>query len=163
MRFTVVAVMSCAGCLVCGCQERTSREEASKRFDMELVNTLNNVGVEQAILAQHTLYPYHFVTDGEELNQLGQHDLDVLARHFRQYAGTLNIRPGEVPAQLYEARVVHVAERLKQAGVEADRVNIADGMPGGTGMSSERAVIILAATAGGSGRSRGYSGGRITQ
>jgi hypothetical protein len=163
MRFAVVVTIGCAGCLALGCQERVSREEAGRRFDMELVNTLNNVGVEQAILAQHTLYPYHFVVDGEELNELGRRDLAVLARHFRQRAGTLNIRPGEVPAQLYEARVVHVAEGLRQAGVEADRVNIADGMAGGDGMSSERAVIILAKTIDGAARGGSYSRGRITQ
>ena len=61
MRLAVVLLAGCAGCLVLGCQERMIQEEAGRQLDMGLVNTLNNIGVEEAILAQHTLYPYHFV------------------------------------------------------------------------------------------------------
>lgn len=139
-----------AVCLLCGlllgCQESASENGPDKNIDAELVRTLNNIGLENAIITQHTIYPYHFVTDGEQLNELGRRDLAVLARHFTENAGVLNVRRGEEPAALYEARVNHVIQNLKQAGVDTGRLQVSDGMPGGTGMSSERVVTILKQT-----------------
>ncbi len=54
----------------------------------------------------------------------------------------LNVRRGETTAELYEARVAHVLSRLKEAGVEANRMSVSDGMPGGSGMPSARLVIV---------------------
>jgi hypothetical protein len=134
-------------CLVCGllagCEEEATEGKASKNLDVELVNTLNNIGVENAIITQHTLYPYHFVTDGEKLNDLGQGDFAVLAKHFKEHPGLLNIRRGEASDALYEARVASVMAGLKETGVETSRVSVSDAMPGGTGMPSERVVTIL--------------------
>jgi hypothetical protein len=128
---------------VSGCQE-DAKTAADKRLDTELVKTLNNIGVENAIITQHTLYPYHFVVGGDGLNELGQRDFAVLARHFAAHPGVLNVRRAEeTPSELYQARVAHVTGRLKEAGVEPERVNISDGMPGGTGLRSEKVVTIL--------------------
>jgi len=136
-----------AACLLCsvllGCQENVSENGSDKNIDAELVKTLNNIGIENAIITQHTIYPYHFVTDGEQLNELGRRDLAVLARHFTENAGIVNIRRGQEPAALYEARVAHVTEALKKAGVDTARLKVSDEMPGGTGMPSERLVTIL--------------------
>jgi hypothetical protein len=126
-----------------GCEE-DARTAGNKRFDTELVRTLNNIGVENAILAQHTLYPYHFVADGAALNELGQRDFAVLARHFTEYPGLLNVRAGDgISAELYQARVAYVTNRLKEAGVKPGRVSVSDGMPGGPGLRSEKVVTIL--------------------
>jgi len=148
MKLTDVATLCVVCGLVAGCEERMSKQDAGKKVDTELVNVLNNVGIENAIVAQHTLYPYHFVSNSEKLNGLGERDLDVLARHFRDYPGELSVRRGDAPEAMYESRVAQVVERLKQAGVKTDRVSIADGMPGGTGMTSERTVMILDETSG---------------
>jgi hypothetical protein len=99
--------------------------------------------VENAIIAEHTLYPYHFVPDGDELNELGRRDFSVLARHFTEQTGSLNIRRGTTVPGLYEARVTVVIESLKEAGIDVSRVRLSDGMPGGSGMPSERVVTIL--------------------
>jgi len=138
------AVAICLMCgLMSGCQE-DARTAADKRLDNELVRTLNNIGVENAIITQHTLYPYHFVVDGERLNELGQRDFAVLARHFSEHPGLLNVRQGEgISGELYQARVAQVVSRLKEAGVEPGRVSISDGEPGGPGIRSERVVTIL--------------------
>ncbi len=133
--------------LVCGvlagCAEEATEGKANKNLDAELVTTLNNIGVENAIITQHTLYPYHFVTDGEKLNDLGQRDFAVLAKQYKEHPGLLNIRRGEASDALYEARVASVMAGLKEAGVETSRVSVSDAMPGGTGMPSERVVTIL--------------------
>jgi hypothetical protein len=143
-------------CLVCGLMtgcEEDARTAADKHFDKEMVRTLNNVGVENAIITQHTLYPYHFVPDGEKLNGLGQRDFAVLARHFGEHPGQLNVRRGEgTSPELYKARVAYVTDRLNEAGIEPGRVKVTDGMPGGPGTTSERVVTILQKEAEGSRR-----------
>ncbi len=151
-------------CLACGMMggcEEDARTAADQRFDNEMVRTLNNVGVENAIITQHTLYPYHFVPDGERLNDLGQRDFAVLARHFTEHPGLLNIRRGEgTSPELYKARVAYVTNRLKEAGIEPGRVSVSDGMPGGPGTPSERVVTILQKEA--NGRTRSSYEGTIT-
>ncbi len=129
--------------LLAGCNEKQAQSQDSPDLDRELVKTLNNVGIENAIITQRTLYPYHFVSDGATLNDLGQRDLAVLARHFREHPGTLRVQGEGVDKSLYEARVAYVVGRLKDAGVETGRMSVSEGMPGGPGMPSERMVTIL--------------------
>ena len=119
MRASGVVAICLVGGLLAGCKE-DARTAGNKRLDTELVRTLNNIGVENAILAQHTLYPYHFVTDGTALNELGQRDFAVLARHFAEYPGLLNVRPGDgVSAELYQAR-----SRLRDESAQASRCRV---------------------------------------
>lgn len=142
MRLFYVAAVCLTYGVLCGCEENMAVDR-TKDLDVQLVNTINNVQVENAIIAQHTLYPYHFVADGEDLNDLGQRDFGVLAKHFKEHPGILNLRRGQAGADLYEARVAHVMSGLKKAGIETKRMSVADGMPGGPGMPSEQAVTIL--------------------
>ncbi len=137
-----------AVCLICGwlagCEaEQQPVNDPDVNLDTELVRTLNDIGIENAILAQHTLYPYHFVSNADSLNELGQRDLAVLARHFREYPGALQIQGAEGDGDLYEARVAHVLGRLKDAGVDTDRMTVSDGMPGGSGVPAGRVITIL--------------------
>jgi hypothetical protein len=143
MRTSGVVAICLLGGLLSGCPE-DARTAADRRLDQELVKTLNNIGVENAILTQHTLYPYHFVVDGEKLNDLGQRDFAVLARHFTEHPGLLNVRQGEgISPELYKARITYVTSRLKDAGIDPARVSISDGMPGGPGLPAERVVTVL--------------------
>ena len=141
LHYTVVICLTWG--LLAGCNEPQPSKPNDGNLDVELVKTLNNIGVENAIITQHTLYPYHFVANAKELNELGQRDLTVLARHFAAHPGTLNIQSGNAPNDLYKARTAHVLSELKVAGVDADRINISDGMPGGSGMPAEQVVTIL--------------------
>ncbi|MFC1761634.1 hypothetical protein ACFL6U_06080 [Planctomycetota bacterium] len=125
-----------------GCAD-TAHTGIDRQGDIELVGMVNNIGVENAIIAQHTLYPYHFEPDGAKLNELGLSDLKVLTRHFREHSGTLNIRRGETNHEIYEARLLYVIDKLRTAGIEKERVEILDGMPGGSGMASEQVVKVL--------------------
>ncbi len=164
MKLADVAAVCVVCSLLIGCEKQVSREETGRKLDMELVNVLNNIELENAIVTQHTLYPYHFVADGETLNRLGQRDLAVLARHFAKHAGSLNIRRGDTPAELYDARVAQAVQQLKQAGVSADQMTISDDMPGGQGMPSERVVVILSQSADKRYTTRRTAGtGRITE
>ena len=129
--------------LVAGCNEAITKNEDRQLINTELVNTYNNVAIENAIISQHTLYPYYFVNNGIELNELGDKDLGVLAKHFMEHPGKLNIKRGDVTDELYDARVKYVLEKLKQIGVDEKKISIADDMPGGTGQSSEKVLIIM--------------------
>jgi len=142
MRFGRTLGICVACCLVAGCEEY-SQKETRKDLDIELIKAINNIGLENAIVVQHTLYPYHFVANGDGLNDLGRRDFGVLASHYKEHPGPLTIRQGDAPAELYERRVAHVSQRLQQAGVEVSRVGLSDGMPGGTGMPSGRVVLII--------------------
>jgi len=166
MRLWCAGIICLAGVLLAGCEEEQAASKNQKNLDVELVNTVNNLQVENAIITQHTLYPYHFATDGAGLNDLGQRDLMVLARHFKEHPGVLNVRQGETGAELYSARVAQVQSRLKEAGVDTGRMTISDGMPGGPGMRSEAIVTTTPKTSGGSsttGSGGGSSSGSITR
>ena len=165
MRLWCAGILCLAGALLAGCEaEHKATIENRKKLDIELVNTVNNIQVENAIVTQHTLYPYHFVTDGAGLNDLGQRDLMVLARHYQEQPGALNVRQGQASAALYGARVAQVQSRLKEAGVDMGRVTISDGMPGGPGMPSEAIkttkpkITAPDSSMGGSGSYSGSSG-----
>jgi len=138
-----LALMTSLFCvLMAGCYQSVQKSP-ERAINTELVNSLNDIAMENAVVSQHTLFPYHFIENAAELNELGQRDLTILARHFMENPGCLNVRQDNIPADLYEARVSLVREKLKQAGVKTDRINISDDMPGGSGITSERVVTIL--------------------
>jgi hypothetical protein len=129
--------------LVIGCQENMQENSNNHLINSQLVNTYNDVAIQNAIISQHTLFSYHFVENGAELNELGQKDLAVLTSHFMKHPGHLNIRKRNTPGGLYNARVSLVRKRLLQAGIAMERISISDDMPGGSGMTSERVLVIL--------------------
>lgn len=109
--------------------------------DIQIVDAVRDSGVKAAIVAQHTLYPYHFETDGDMLNPLGQRDLAVLAAHLRSHTGQINIPKGNLDAKMYDSRVANVNEALKAAGVNAGNVKIVDSL-GGTGTLTPSEDVI---------------------
>lgn len=140
-RKIMIAVLCCISSI--GCNESAKKEPDKPLMNRELISSYNDIAIQNAIVSQHTIYPYHFVKNAAQLNELGRRDVAVLAGHFMKHAGDLNIRRSDTPVDLYEARVNAVVERLQLAGVDMKRMNIADAMPGGSGMASERIVIIL--------------------
>ena len=138
---TIMMISFCI--LIAGCTESTKTSQDKHRINSQLINTYNDIAMQNAIVSQHTMFPYHFVKNGAELNELGERDLGILAKHFVEHTGQLNIRRGNTPADLYTTRTNLVIDKLQRAGVDTERMNISDGMPGGSGMASERILIIL--------------------
>jgi hypothetical protein len=109
------------------------------------IETVNDGAVRNAIVAQHTLYPYHFMDGSADLNELGRRDISVLASHFRRYPGQVNLRKGAEDGVVYQARAKNVADALVAAGVAQGTVKVGDGMPGGDGMDASRVLVIMEA------------------
>ncbi len=144
MRPATVIIGMAVLAVAAGCQlEEQYSDDENARLNAWLVNTYKDIGIENAILREHTLYPYHFVANSGQLNELGKRDLLILAGHYRENPGELNINQGGVADPLYKQRVEACVELLVQAGVDASRVQVDDGLAGGEGMSSERVVVIL--------------------
>jgi len=129
---------------MCGCEPADNpKRDGVAKIDKWLVNSFSDAAINNAIIRQHTLFPYHFTPDSPELNELGRRDLGVLAAHYREHPGKLNIRRGDVSNELYDARVKAVGEMLAEANAQTQRIQIRDELPGGDGMVSEKVVIIL--------------------
>ena len=104
---------------------------------------LLGASMQRAIVVQSALYPYHFVPDSAELNELGVNDLNVLAMHLRDHAGSLLISRGGASKELHEARVRAVLAALEESGVAKTQVAVHDGLPGGDGLPSTKVVEIM--------------------
>jgi hypothetical protein len=108
-----------------------------------LINSFTDSAINEAIISQHTLYPYQFETGGATLNELGRRDLKVLAAHFKDNPGQLNVRRGDAAQALYDARVNAVTSALAEGGVVKGRVSIVNSLPGGEGAYADRVLKIL--------------------
>lgn len=122
----------------CCCCGGITNSPDSVEINTWLVETVADVGVRDAIVRQHTLFAYQFEPNSPNLNELGRHDLDVLADAYRQNPGPLSIRRGDATPALYKARVESVNDALRQAGVDVSRVKVVDAPAGGDGMASDR-------------------------
>jgi hypothetical protein len=107
-----------------------------------LITAYNDTAMENAIIVQHSLYPYHFVNNSDQLNELGRRDLSVLVKHFKEYPGQLNISRDGTSKSLYQARLAYVTGQLKKDGIDISKLTISDGLPGGSGMTSSEVVQI---------------------
>ena len=141
-----------------GCK---SEKELNQLRSIEAMRTgemSRNAAIEQAIISQHTFYPYHFVSGTAHLNSLGRNDLSVLVRHYMHAAGELSLSRGDANDALYQARSQALAAELKSAGIASGRVSVVEGRPGGDGISGARLVKILDAPTGPLGATPSASG-----
>ncbi len=143
MKLYTMITMALLGILLMGCNESAERNRDRHIINRELVNTYSDIAVQNAIISQHTLYPYHFEKNSAELNELGERDLGILATHFAKNPGQLNLRHDGVSADIYRARIELVLDKLQEAGINVGQMSVADGMPGGSGMLSEKIITVL--------------------
>lgn len=130
----------------CCCDDTDERQEAisyQRWADKRLAAWPHEAAIENAIISQHTLFPYHFAPDSGNLNELGNRDLGILARHYLYNSGRLNIRRGSASESLYRERVDNVVATLRSIGVEMATVRVSDGPAGGEGIASEELLHIL--------------------
>ena len=135
-------ILSVLMAAVGGC-DNTQIGTDQKAVHVWLINTVNDTAMRNAIVRQRTLFPYHFDVNAATLNELGQHDLAVLAGHYMQHPGNINIRRGGAPKQLYDARVATVTGILRNAGIDTRRMKATDLPAGGDGIASEEVLVIV--------------------
>jgi hypothetical protein len=142
-----------------GCWSPADPEVMPGRAAQWSGDSIRAAAINKAIVQQHVIYPYHFVTNSAELNPLGLRDLGVLAEYYTAHPGALSIRRAGAAQKLYDERVVAVMDKLKASGVAIERLAVADTAPGGDGISSERLVHILREPAVLTGGTTGAEGG----
>lgn len=147
----------------CTCNQEKKTVESNVVKEPHVIDLYSDLAIQNAIIAQHTIYPYHFVNNSAALNALGQRDLAVLANHFAQNPGELTVRRDQADNALQQARIETVMARLSEGGVEASRIRISDGMAGGAGMSTSDIIEVLVRSREPFTDSRGYSTGFSTQ
>ncbi len=132
---------------LCGCcapqKEKVSNPIDQSQVDRAIVGIYSDMAIQNAIIAQHTLYPYHFVNNSANLNTIGERDLSVLIAHFLNNPGKLIVQQGAADDLLYQSRAQLVYEKLLAGGIVQEKINITDGMPGGDGMPSGSVIEIL--------------------
>ena len=129
----------------CGCQEEQADTNTvdESEVNRKIVDTYSDLAIQNAIIAQHTLYPYHFVNNGAQLNGLGERDLSVLVQHFQDNPGQLILQQGGTESLLYQSRAQTVYEKLLAGGIPDGKIQINDGMPGCDGIASNSIIEIL--------------------
>ena len=77
-------VLALAGCTTPIGHEYVYQDSAERRMaNVEMVRAYENEQVANGIVRQKTLYAYHFVPDTPIITELGEHDLTILAKHYR--------------------------------------------------------------------------------
>ncbi|MFC1805463.1 hypothetical protein ACFL09_00595 [Planctomycetota bacterium] len=147
MKPSVLLVLGIVAVLVAGCTPEIPPLEDRAEYNAGLVNSVLDQAIRNAIIRQHTLFGYHFVDNAATLNELGQHDLELLAARHKEHPGTVLVRQGDTAPELFEARVNEVKRLLVEAGVDEKRVKVEDGTPGGDGMPMARVLVIAGASA----------------
>lgn len=98
----------------------------------------------QGVVRQRALFEAHFIPDSDRLSALGRRDVAVLADAMRTTGGGISVRCSSASPELLAARVTTVRNSLIAAGIAPSRLVINDQMPGGTGTTTEDALMIRA-------------------
>lgn len=114
--------------------------EIDKRYVREPFEDQARAGV----LRQRALFDLHFRPGSDELTPLGERDLAILAEAVEEDGGAISVRRGSTGERLYKSRVETVRAGLLAAGIDARRIRIDDGSPGGEGVATGEAILIRA-------------------
>ncbi|MCL4217278.1 MAG: hypothetical protein KJ052_09795 [Candidatus Hydrogenedentes bacterium] len=141
-----LAALSLAGCANWAARSDMHRRqlpEERRDSNVMMAKDLQDDQIRNGIIAQSTLYPYHFVSNTAVLNPLGERDLQFLADYYKSHEGVLSIRRKGATPDLYADRLAAVTDFLAKEGVDTNRVRLEDQPAAGDGMASEQIVKIL--------------------
>jgi len=143
MRSLVILIAAASLAGLGGCKHSESARTQRVGMNSWAVEQYHDDAIRNGVVAQHTLYNHHFYPNAVELNELGRRDLRILADHYRDNPGRLNLRRGVEEETLYDARVAYVTEALRIRGVDPERIDVQNAISGGSGMASSDVVVIL--------------------
>jgi outer membrane protein OmpA-like peptidoglycan-associated protein len=82
----LAAVLAAAGCHTSVGNEYVYQDVVGQRAaNREMVVGAQNEQEANGVVRQKSVFPHHFVADSPELNELGQHDLKILAAHYKDH------------------------------------------------------------------------------
>jgi hypothetical protein len=120
------------------------KETPYSRGEMWIGDAIQQASLDRAIVAERTLYPFHFATGTSELNDLGKRDLRVLAKHVARHGGAVHLHRGSTTDEVYAARAQAVEAALEAEGVAPEQASVVDEAPQGPGIPAHRAASDVA-------------------
>jgi hypothetical protein len=149
---SVSVALSVAGLVVAsgllaipGCSKPHERLNSPPQGHTEYRNQLQEPYVymaDNAMLADMSMSPVHFVPHQTELNSLGARRLKRYAEILKIYGGTLRYDGTEDAKKLSEGRLAQIKHFLLAEGLDADRVEVQTGLAGGDGMNASEAILV---------------------
>lgn len=92
---TMAALVAAAGCKSIGNEYVYDDAEGQRAGNREMVTGSQDEQTTNGVIRQKTVYPYQFVADAPALNELGEHDLTILAKHYKDnvlpFAGSTKV------------------------------------------------------------------------
>lgn len=122
----------------------TVGDAAQRAADQEFVREPFADQARRGVIRQRALFDAHFVPDSDRLSPLGRRDVSILADALRESGGRISVRRGATSERLYAARVAQVKLAFVGLGIDASRIAIDDSLPGGSGSTTEDALLIRA-------------------
>jgi hypothetical protein len=148
--WTVIgATAVCGMWMLAGCQGPSSRLNAPPQGPSERPNKLQDQYTymnDNALLAEMSMSPAHFIPGRADLNGLGLRRLTRYAELLQQYSGTLHYDGVQDPEPLARERMERMRGFLAQAGLDPKCAQVELGLAGGTGMRGEEAIEIRQAS-----------------
>ncbi len=143
----LITLLAC-GTLVCvGCQQSIPRLNAPPHGSTDRAHPLQSTLVymtDNALLTTMSVSDVHFVPNRAMLNTLGEERLRRLAQIMEVYGGTIRLNLSTEDQELKDQRAGKVMNYLCELGVDTTRDVLVEDLPGGTGMSSQEAILIKA-------------------
>lgn len=139
MKVRVAIPMITAVIVLAGCKSKEHQSsfvvDDSRELHAAMLDDIWADHTESAIARGAAVYPYHFVLNSAQLNELGEYEVGVLARTG---AANIHLARGDASDALYEARKNALVDALVSGGADASMIAINDTLPGGEGMASTR-------------------------
>jgi len=96
--------------------------------------------VDNAMLEDLALSDIHFVPHTAQLNGAGVRRLERYAKLLTVYGGSIRYSTSLTDDQRVEERMANIRTYLATTGIPEGRIKVAQGMPGGKGMSAKEAI-----------------------
>jgi len=130
---------------IAGCSKPHERLNAPPQGHTEYRNQLQEPYVymaDNAMLADMSMSPAHFVPHQTELNSLGARRLKRYAEILKIYGGTLRYDGTEESKKLTQDRIAQIRHFLLAEGLDASRVEVQADLAGGDGMNASEAILV---------------------
>jgi hypothetical protein len=128
-----------------GCQTHPQRLNAppqgATHYSHELQEPMMTM-TDNALLADMSVAPVHFVPSQPELNGTGARRLKRMANILKVYGGKVHYTGYGEPEDLTSQRIDKIREYLLAEGIEGETFEVAQGLAGGRGMAATEAIAI---------------------